>query len=234
MNDNLFVKPAAELLDDFDGHVRLFPLPGTVLFPGVGMPLHIFEPRYRQMLADALRGDSRITLVMLRPGWEAEYAARPPVHSVACLGHVDRHEPLADGCSNILLRGLVRVRILSEDRPKLPYRTAHVQILAEPETSATSLNDLDATFLRALQATLALAHTGSKGSQQILREYIAPGQLCDIAASLLRMAAEVQQRLLEEIDIGRRVEQLRTALTASLESDSPPDTGRSDSAFSAN
>ena len=97
-------------LIDFAGKARLFPLPNLVLFPHVMQPLHVFEPRYRQMTADALAGDRLIALVLLRPGWEADYEGRPPVFPVACLGHVVADKQLPDGRYNLLLRGLSRLR----------------------------------------------------------------------------------------------------------------------------
>ena len=109
----------------------LFPLPNVVLFPNVFLALHIFEPRYREMVADALAADRMIGMVLLRPGWEAEYEGRPPVFDVGCSGvitHVERH---ADGRYNIVLRGLDKFRILAEDRDR-SYRRASVELLPEP------------------------------------------------------------------------------------------------------
>ena len=71
----------------------LFPLPNVVLFPNVFLPLHIFEPRYRQMVADALDTDRMIGMVLLRPGWDRDYEGNPPVYAMGCSGvitHVDR------------------------------------------------------------------------------------------------------------------------------------------------
>ena len=64
----------------------LFPLPSVVLFPGVFLPLHIFEPRYREMVADALQADRLIGMVLLREGWNDDYEGRPPVYDVGCSG----------------------------------------------------------------------------------------------------------------------------------------------------
>ena len=72
-------------LEDFGGTARLFPLPNLVFFPHALQPLHIFEPRYRQMTADALAGDKLIALVLLQSGWENQYEQKPTVHSVALL-----------------------------------------------------------------------------------------------------------------------------------------------------
>jgi len=64
----------------FSDLLPLFPLPNVVLFPGVFLPLHIFEPRYKEMVADALAGDRIIGMALLRPGWEADYEGRPPIY----------------------------------------------------------------------------------------------------------------------------------------------------------
>src|SRR5438874_11474896 len=93
---------------EFSGKVRLFPLPNLVLFPHVMQPLHIFEPRYRQLTEDALDGDRLITLVLPLPGWEKDYADKPALHSIGCVGKIMAEQRLEDGRFNILLRGLAR------------------------------------------------------------------------------------------------------------------------------
>ena len=111
--------------------IPLFPLPNVVLFPNVFLPLHIFEPRYRQMVADALHGDRIIGMVLLRPGFEADYQGRPPIYAVGCAGVITHSQPLGDGCYDIVLRGLEKFRIVSEDTSR-PYRIGQVEPLAEP------------------------------------------------------------------------------------------------------
>src|SRR5437588_10526554 len=109
----------------------LFPLPNVVLFPNVFLPLHIFEPRYRQMVADALAGDRLIGMVLLRPGYERDYEGRPPVYAVGCRGVMTHAERQPDGRYNIVLRGLDRFRIDSENDER-SYRRAAVDVLHEP------------------------------------------------------------------------------------------------------
>ena len=75
----------------------LFPLPNVVLFPDVCLPLHIFEPRYRQMLAHALHGDRLIGMVLLKPGDAADYDGQPPVYEIGCAGLITFAERLDDG-----------------------------------------------------------------------------------------------------------------------------------------
>ena len=108
----------------------LFPLPNVVLFPGVYLPLHIFEPRYRAMVVDALDGDRLIGMVLLRPGFEEDYEGRPPVFDVGCAGVITHHERLQDGRFNIVLQGTERFRIRDEDHSR-PYRVGNVDSLAE-------------------------------------------------------------------------------------------------------
>src|SRR3954463_13716392 len=100
-------------LRDFSGVCRLFPLPGVVLFPHAVIPLHIFEPRYRQMTEDALDDDKLVTIVQLIPPGTIYSGAlgTPPVDAVGCLGRIIRHERLSDGRFNLLLLGRKRVRL---------------------------------------------------------------------------------------------------------------------------
>jgi Lon protease-like protein len=111
--------------------IPIFPLPNVVLFPNVFLPLHIFEPRYRRMVEDALNGDRIIGMVLLRPGWEGDYEGRPPVYPIGCAGVVTHAERLADGRYNIILRGMEKFRIAGEEADR-PYRMAAVDPVLEP------------------------------------------------------------------------------------------------------
>ena len=108
----------------------IFPLPNVVLFPNVFLPLHIFEPRYREMVADAAAADRLIGMVLLRPGWERDYEGRPPVYAIGCSGVITHMERLPDGRFNIVLRGLDRFRILDEEQSR-SYRRAIVEPIQE-------------------------------------------------------------------------------------------------------
>ena len=114
--------------------IPIFPLPATVLFPNVFLPLHIFEPRYRDLVGDALQGDRIIGMVLLQPGYEADYEGRPAVYPVGCAGVITHADHLADGRYNIVLRGIEKFRITGEDASR-SYRLAHIQPLPEAPTS---------------------------------------------------------------------------------------------------
>ena len=104
----------------------IFPLPTVVLFPNVFLPLHIFEPRYRQMVAESLAGDRIIGMVLLRPGYEDEYEGAPPVYATGCSGLITHADQLEDGKYNLVLRGLEKFSIQSEELPAAGrlYRSA--------------------------------------------------------------------------------------------------------------
>lgn len=118
--------------------IPIFPLPNVVLFPNVFLPLHIFETRYRQMVDGALNGDRIIGMVLLRPGWEGDYEGRPAVYPVGCAGVITHAERLPDGRFNIVLRGMEKFRVASEETGQ-PYRIANV--VAVPEPSAESVRE---------------------------------------------------------------------------------------------
>lgn len=113
--------------------IPIFPLQDIMLFPGASRPLHIFEPRYREMVADALEGDRIIGMVMLHAGYEDEYAGNPPIYDIGCAGVITNVQRLEDGRYNIVLGGLVKFRITSEDQSR-SYRMAEVEALPEPMT----------------------------------------------------------------------------------------------------
>jgi len=123
--------------------IPIFPLEAATLFPNGTYPLHIFEPRYRAMVADALKGDRIIGMVTLQPGYEKDYEARPPIFAIGSAGLITEYEELPDGRYNIVLGGLVKFRVVSEDQGR-PYRLARIETIPEP---------LDATRTAALAET---------------------------------------------------------------------------------
>ena len=134
--------------------IPIFPLPNVVLFPNVFLPLHIFEARYRQLVADALQADRIIGMMLLRSGWEQNYNGRPPVYLVGCSGLVTHTEKLPDGRYNIILRGLEKFRIVSED-DRRSYRLACVETITESQTDPEALRNerrrLEALLVRRLE-----------------------------------------------------------------------------------
>ncbi|TMA43005.1 MAG: hypothetical protein E6J83_10920 [Deltaproteobacteria bacterium] len=105
--------------------IPVFPLPNVVLFPQIVLPLHIFEPRYREMVRDAARGPRLIGMALLREGWQQDYHGGPPIFTTGTVGEMVRMEELPDGRFNIVLRGL-REFVIQRELRRRPYREAVV------------------------------------------------------------------------------------------------------------
>ena len=115
-------------MSDLPDIISVFPLPNVVLFPGVQLPLHIFEPRYRAMVRDAYDSSpSLIGMSLLRgEDWRANYEGNPPIYAVGCVGEMARMDLQPDGRSNILLQGLREYEVQEEIQTKA-YRQARVK-----------------------------------------------------------------------------------------------------------
>ena len=170
--------------------IPIFPLQDVVLFPKSARPLHIFEPRYRAMVADALKGDSIIGMVLLQPGHEAEYEGRPPVYTVGCAGVIISADELPDGRYNIVLGGMVKFRILGEDTSR-PYRLAEVEAL--PETLEASERPLLAEKRRQLERALLSVSPG----MQLPPPSLSDEEVVDGLSAVLPLEAAHRQELLE-------------------------------------
>lgn len=209
-----FQSSKADTIADFQGLTRLFPLPNVVLFPGVLMPLHIFEPRYRQMVADAMSSDRLITMVLLEPGWETDYEGSPAVYPIGCLGRIIHHEPLPDDRSNLVLHGLRRVRLDAEVPTGRLYRSAVSGILKEqdPPGGADSTKRCRAVVNEALHDLLDSLGWAEEFRRNISPDDLALGELCDLASHLVPLDVELKQKLLEELDLGMRAAMVAAAL----------------------
>lgn len=116
-------------LEGFTGTAPLFPLPNLVLFPRVVQPLHIFEPRYRELVSDALEGNRLIAMALISPG--SSDTGNPSLFPHVCIGRISAEERLSDGRFNILLQGLCRGKILEELPQDKQYRVATIQLLPD-------------------------------------------------------------------------------------------------------
>jgi len=187
----------------------IFPLPNVVLFPNVFLPLHIFEPRYREMVADAVKGDRMIGMVLLRPGWQGDYEGRPPVYSVGCSGLITHVDQLPDGRSNIVLRGVERFQIIEED-DRLAYRRARIETLLDTPCRAEDLDvirnqraKLDALLSPALARSLT-----DIGGERKIPASMADEDLVNALAQYLDLEPLEKQALLEKRSLRSRAESL--------------------------
>ena len=113
--------------------LSIFPLPGAILFPGLQLPLHIFEPRYRALVGDALARDRRIA--MIQPQRPSEGA---PLYAVGCVGRIGEVEALEDGRYNLILEGEARFRLLRELDSTTPFRQVEGELIAEDDEAVLS------------------------------------------------------------------------------------------------
>jgi Lon protease-like protein len=183
----------------------LFPLPNVVLFPNVFLPLHIFEPRYRAMVADALAGDRMIGMVLLRPGCEHDAEGWPMVFPVGCSGVITHVEHLTDGRYNIVLRGVERFRILEEER-SLAYRRGIVEPLTERPMDPADRDGVRRQRTK-LEAMLA-ASTEHRGSDSRIPTSMGDEDLVNALAQYLDFEPLEKQALLEQHSLRTRAESL--------------------------
>jgi Lon protease-like protein len=196
-------------LDDFGGTVGLFPLPNLVLYPFIVQPLHIFEPRYRQLMADALAGDRLLALALLKPGWEEDYQKQPTIYPAVCIGRIFKEERLADGRYNLLLHGVARARIVEELTTDKLYRLARVEVLSDvPVSSAAVEKTLREELSQRLSGWFTAQPAARDQFQKLLQSGLALGTLCDVFAFALPLDLAIKQQLLEEATIERRVRHL--------------------------
>lgn len=160
----------------------LFPLPNVVLFPKAILPLHIFEPRYRTMMADALRGGQTICMALLKPGWEADYQGSPEVCPIGCVGRVVQHQLLDDGRYNIALHGESKVAIegFTQDQP---YRIARVRPVEEDHAwIESSAVDEEVAELLALFRRVRLGESAAVDVTEMYGPHVSPEAVLNMIA----------------------------------------------------
>jgi hypothetical protein len=164
-----------------------------VLVPNVFRPLHIFEPRYRTSVADALEGDRIIGMVLLRAGWEANYEGRPPIYPIGCAGLITFAERLDDGRYNIVLRGLEKFKVIDESESQ-SYRVATVDSILESSTDADRAAMREAR--RRLEALLVPQPEG-RGAEPKVPPSMPDEDLVNALAQYLELEPVEKQALLE-------------------------------------
>jgi hypothetical protein len=215
-------------------NVPVFPL-NTVLFPSMPLPLHIFEPRYRDMVLDLRRGDSRFCVALIREGLEVGGPADP--HDIACLAEAVHVQTLPDGRYFLVAVGVERVKILSTDAGLKPYLVGSLETWPDdcPAVHAALMEKTSQLFEEYADLIMKLAG-------QVERRVPVPTEpdlLSYIVASALQIEPRVRQRLLEIPGSDERLrteaEMLETEvllLRAFVNSPDPPSAGYGQ--FSAN
>lgn len=210
--------------------VAVMTLPNLTFFPQALLPLHIFEPRYRKMLSDAL-GTHRLFAVAGLNSAKAGDAFEPP-YRIATLGVVRACQGQEDGTSNLLLQGLTRVEfteILGEE----PYRRVRIRALASEQGGSDEQNiKLRSQVSRLLSMRQRLRGEDAGNLQKFLRSIDDPDTFADLAAFNLCDSARFKQRILETLDVNKRLGLLKTwaktevetlRLTKTLQGELPED-----------
>jgi hypothetical protein len=181
--------------------IKVFPLPQAVLFPSTALPLHIFEPRYRALVRDCLASDGVMAMAQLQPGWQPHDQERPALQPLACAGLVVAHEALEGGRFNIILHGVVRIRILAELPAAKLYREVQAEVLEDPPYSG-----LEEQMIRQalLEMGSRLPREAAEGLLQMASQH-SGGGLGDVVAAALILDPERRQRILAELDVKRRL-----------------------------
>jgi Lon protease-like protein len=178
--------------------IPLFPLPNLVLFPHTDVPLHIFEPRYREMIADIAEGERIIGMMLLKGDWERDYYAYPDIYTVGCAGRIERLVRMPDGRYNLVLQGLSEFKVIREIRDR-PYRLAEVEWCgAEPES--LQMSDQSMSHLR----ELLISYIGEPGKEAwrtvVEGRGLRGAQLVNFLCFHLDLSPLEKQTLLEALD----------------------------------
>ena len=190
--------------------IPLFPLPTTVFYPNTSLPLHIFEPRYRNMVEDALNGKGEIGMILLKPGWENDYQGTPEIMTIGCVGKITRHSELPEGKYNILLSGLYRFRILNEIKGKT-YRQAEVAILKEINNKdlTSQASPIKERLTRIMQLYLKNIPNGAKIEEALHMENCQNlAEFVDKLTHHFDLPVNKMQEFLEQQDVQKRADSL--------------------------
>jgi ATP-dependent Lon protease len=207
------------LPDGFANEVRLFPLPNLVLFPGVVQALHLFEPRYRALAADALAADELITMAFIKPDWNFESDEKPEIAETVCVGKILSHTQLDDGRYNMFLVGTQRARILAELSQGTPYRMAEVEILEDVIAGAANIPALRRRIMDSFRDLAALRSGWNHDAlSQFLDDDLPFGQLVDMICYSCGASPVDQQRVLEATELGNRGELVLGLVKQQIES----------------
>jgi len=179
--------------------LSIFPLAGAILFPGLQLPLHIFEPRYRELVGSALTRDRRIA--MIQPQALAEGA---PLFAIGCVGRIDDVEALEDGRYNIVLGGEKRFRLLRELEVSTPFRQIEAELLEDPEDEVLSATERASFEMEARR--FADRHGYSVDWESV--ERLDDTSLINGVSQIAPFDAAAKQALLEAPDLATRCELL--------------------------
>ncbi len=175
----------------------IFPLPNCVLLPGGMMPLHVFEPRYRELTRDCLASHHLMAVARLRPGYETSYYGRPPVYERCGVGRIICSEELPDGRFALLLRGVARIEIARELTVERSYRMVEARVLPDACNDPVEAFDHQRRLIALCDRLAEVIDQGGPQLRDLVRTFQTPGACADAIAAALVMDVDARQELLE-------------------------------------
>ena len=199
--------------------LKILPLPGVTLFPGAPLPLRIYEPRYRALVGEALATD-RILAIPMLVSEEAAQLERAEIHRIAGAVRIEAEQAYPDGRYDILVRGIARVRLVEELEHGKPYREFRSEVLDDvyPEAGPAALSD-EVEALGQLILDLVGVLPAESGVGQLAHAVAhlkLPGAVADIVAAAAVGDAAARQRILEAVDVAKRLEVVKSEVAAVL------------------
>jgi uncharacterized protein len=192
----------------------IFPLPDCVLLPGALLPLHVFEPRYRELTRDCLEGEGVMAIARLRPGYEADDHGRPAVYTHIGIGRIVESEEQEDGRFLLALRGVARAKVAEELAPRRSYREVRARLLVDGGADPDELRASHAQLVALCDGLAQLVEGGAA-----LRELVrgdSPILSADTVAAILVRDPDQRQDLLECLSPQIRLERTVEAVGALL------------------
>ena len=206
-------QPSTPLSAEELAKLPVFPLPRVVFFPGTALPLHLFEPRYTEMIEDCLdSGCTAMAVALLAPGWEDHYEDNPAIYDIAGAGRIVAHQRRADGTHDVVLHGLNRVRLHELPHEDRPYRCARAVPIEDVGNASSS--EMLAMMACATRVAAKVRERQPDFALQVSAE-LSAARAADVVADQLVVSPEERQRILESYDIKERVN-LVTESVASL------------------
>ncbi len=182
--------------------LSIFPLPGALLFPLLHLPLHIFEPRYRAMVSDAMARDRRIAMIQPRP--DSEDVETPDLFEIGCVGRIAEVEALDDGRYNLILQGVSLFRVRRELVVTTPFRQVEAELLPVDPDETLSLGARASLEMESRR--FAEAHGYSVDWKSVAR--LDDVSLVNGVAQIAPFDVAAKQALLEAPDLATRAEML--------------------------
>ena len=190
--------------------VPVFPLPSVLLFPKAELPLYIFEPRYRKMLADTLAGSKCMAISLLKKGWEEKDEPHPS-HNIVGVGFIKAVVENPDGTSHILLKGVERARVLRYVQME-PYRIARIRLIPDRIHNQKELKALSVRLRELFLQKLRLMSENPKEKITLPRELGEPVTLSHLVSFALGIDPYLKQDILETTNANCRVKHLISLL----------------------